>query len=666
MSPSAEGAFKYIVDFGNGGATVTVGINGSTTNTYSEEGNYTVTITYIAPNGKETQEQYDIFVELTALINFESGISVSENNIAEVTFTPQADNATSFEIKFGDTENEVATTIAAGESITHLYPAFDNYTATITAIGPNDKTAEITEDINTGEIPESSCPFPISVDFENEEAFEAFGGTSYEIVDNPDLSGANPVASKVGALTNGGNQYEGFTYVFSPAADFSVDDKVVKLKFWSDVAVSIRLDMNGDNTGERSVEVSVTHSGSGWEELSFDYNNAVKTWIDGTQGFGEPLVPTGQYDKLALFIDGAGTTAGTFYIDDIGFCEDDSVSDCDAAFATPVDFESEEAFEAFGGTSYEIVDNPDLSGANSEASKVGALTNGGNQYEGFTYEFSPAADFSGNNKVVNLKFWSDVAVSIRLDMNGDNTGERSIEVSVTHSGSGWEELSFDYNNAVKTWIDGTQGFGEPLVPTGQYDKLALFIDGAGTTAGTFYIDDIGFCADASGNDSDAISNFDAPIDFENEEAFEAFGGTSYEIVDNPDLSGANSEASKVGALTNGGNQYEGFTYEFSPAADFSGDNKVVRLKLWSDVAVSIRLDMNGDNTGERSVEVSVTHSGSGWEELSFDYNNAVKTYIDGTQGFGEPMVPTGLYDKLALFIDGAGTTSGTFYIDDIN
>lgn len=50
----------------------------------------------------------------------------------------------------------------------------------------------------------------------------------------------------------------------------------------------------------------------------FDFaSDATKSYIDGSQGAGEPFVPTGQYATLVLFVDGPGNTAGTFYMDDL-------------------------------------------------------------------------------------------------------------------------------------------------------------------------------------------------------------------------------------------------------------------------------------------------------------------------------------------------------------
>ena len=96
-----------------------------------------------------------------------------------------------------------------------------------------------------------------------------------------------------------------------------------------------------------------------------------------------------------------------------------------------------------------------------------------------------------SNKTITIKFWSNVATPLLLKFEGGVNGERQNEVVANHGGTGWETISFDFaSDAIKSYIDGSQGAGEPFVPTGQYASLVLFVDGPGNTAGTFYMDDI--------------------------------------------------------------------------------------------------------------------------------------------------------------------------------
>ena len=74
---------------------------------------------------------------------------------------------------------------------------------------------------------------------------------------------------------------------------------------------------------------------------------------------------------------------------------------------------------------------------------------------------------------------------------------------------------------------------------------------------------------------------------------------------------------------------------------------VIKLHLHSNTPIEILLkleDLDGENN---SIESSTFHSGNGWEKLNFTFSSSNK------------------YNRLVIFIDGPGTTSGTFYVDNI-
>ena len=138
-------------------------------------------------------------------------------------------------------------------------------------------------------------------------------------------------------------------------------------------------------------------------------------------------------------------------------------------------------------------------------------------------------------------------------------------------------------------------------------------------------------------------NFDDPnVDY----SFTTFNGASFSVIDNNQLSGINATASKVGALTNSGNNWEGGFTDLETPLNLANGNKV-RLKLYSTVAVPILLKLEGGLNGANPVETPVNHTGSGWEELEFTFNS------------------TNQYSRFTLFVDGPGTASGTFLIDDV-
>lgn len=123
----------------------------------------------------------------------------------------------------------------------------------------------------------------------------------------------------------------------------------------------------------------------------------------------------------------------------------------------------------FNGSSFEIVDNPDVSGTNNKASKVGAITNSGAAYEGISLDVGTQIDFA-TKKAITMNFWANAPVDVLMKFE-NGTGP-DIEVTSSYGGSGWETLSFYFNSSDK------------------YSRLTLFVDGPGTSSGTFYIDDI--------------------------------------------------------------------------------------------------------------------------------------------------------------------------------
>ncbi len=662
VTPTAVGATSFQIFFGDvEGETATEVSPGETVEKIYGEGVFNLRVVAVGPTGLTSELIRVVTISFTPPSNLNVTIEISNSNPFEITVSPTADNATVFDIFYGDVENEEPTTIMAGETATHIYAETGEYTVRVVARGAGSATVEYTEVVV---IAGAADPIMLPITFDEPTvnyAFSTFNGASYEVVENPDPSGANAVVSNVGAITNSGNAFEGGAFNLGTPVDFSGSDKTIIMKFWSNVAVPVLLKFEGGVNDERQTEVTANHSGSGWEELSFDFaNDAIKSFIDGSQGVGEPFVPTGQYATIVLFVDGPGTTAGTFYMDDI-----DQTGGAMEPLALPMSFDNGAVMynmTTFNGASYEVVANPDQSGANTSASNVAAITNSGNQFEGGFFELGTPVDFSGNDKIIQMKFWSNVAVPVLLKFEGGVNGERQTEVVANHGGTGWEVITFDFaNDAIKSFIDGSQGVGEPFVPTGQYATLTLFIDGPGFTAGTFYMDDIEQIGPST--DLKLPMSFDqAGVAYE----MTTFNGASFEVVANPDQSGANTSASNVAAITNSGNQFEGGFFNLDVPVDFSGSNKTISMLVWSTAAVPVLLKFEGGVNGERQNEVVANHGGTGWEVLTFDFaNDAVKSFIDGSQGVGEPFVPTGQYATLTLFIDGPGFTAGTFYLDDI-
>ena len=99
-------------------------------------------------------------------------------------------------------------------------------------------------------------------------------------------------------------------------------------------------------------------------------------------------------------------------------------------------------------------------------------------------------------------------------------------------------------------------------------------------------------------------------------------------------------------FTNSGNNWEGNYLDLKSPIDLEKGN-TIKLAFHSNQSVEIILKLEKIGDENSSIERSVFHSGNEWEELSFSFSSLKK------------------YNRLVIFIDGSGTTSGDFYIDQI-
>lgn len=247
-----------------------------------------------------------------------------------VTLSPTATGATAFEVLSGLPGGE-AMLIGIQQEITFVYPEADeNFFVTIRAIAPNDMvTEEQFEVIPPADPCTQIFSAPVTWDNGNDPSFFfGFNGVELQVVANPDLSGDNDEASNVLEIVqDGGGNFDGFGVQMTAPTDFSAEDKVVRLSFWSDVEVPVRLTVQQDpnNETEREAEVNLIHTGTGWEELRFDFATATAGFTgdpDGALGIPDfsPFVPTGAYIRFQMFISPGDDVSGTFYLDNVGVC----------------------------------------------------------------------------------------------------------------------------------------------------------------------------------------------------------------------------------------------------------------------------------------------------------------------------------------------------------
>jgi len=97
---------------------------------------------------EEKEVSYD-FNGVSAPSNLNAIFDMSEETLGEVSITPSGNNVGSFSVFFGDVEDEVATVVAPGETVTHVYEEGE-YVLRIIGTGVTGLTSELTKIITVG------------------------------------------------------------------------------------------------------------------------------------------------------------------------------------------------------------------------------------------------------------------------------------------------------------------------------------------------------------------------------------------------------------------------------------------------------------------------------------------------------------------------------------
>ena len=539
-----------------------------------------------------------------------------------VTFINTSVNASSYAWDFGD---ESTSTLI---NPVNVY-AEGTYTIVLVASNVAGAIDTFTDEI-TISIPEIAT-LPITFDGENTTYDPTvFDGTSFEIVTNPDLSGTNAVESKVGAITNSGATYEGLFFELGAAVNLS-SDQSIKMNFWADAPIDVLLKLEDGTAAD--TEDTASHTGTGWEELMFTFNSSAS------------------YPKLTLFVDGAGTTAGIFYFDDVTQvaspptpCVAEAAESLAAADLNVTFMADPSASITDDGTTFEWISNPDIENTVNTSCKVGKITKlGNNPWDNTQINLDAKLDFNAN-KGLKLKVWSGKAnteVRIKLEEIGNavNNVEKFLTTSVT---SGWEELSFAFTGA----------------DSNKFDKIVIFFDLNANNTDTYYFDDLTLYGTGTApvvcdpETAESYSATDLNMTFQTDPSADFISdGAGFSWIDNPDFDNDVNSSCKVGQVVKGNNNpWDNNQYDLDAKLDFN-TNSGLKIKVWSARAnTEVRLKLeeigNAGNNVEKFLTTSVT---SGWEELTFPF-----TAADSDK-----------FNKIVIFFDLNANNADTYYFDDL-
>lgn len=458
-------------------------------------------------------KQISILFLAISLIGCEDDDVVLPKVVAGFTYTLNADTGTVIFINISENGNTYEWNFGDESTSTEINPVktYPNgtYTITLKAINSSGASDTFSDDI-TILIPEKAT-LPITFDGENTKYdAEVFGGAAFEVVDNPDPSESNPTVTKVGAITNSGAAFEGFYFDLGSPINLTTN-KSISMNFWSDEPISVLLKLE-EGTGA-AIEATASHGGTGWETIIFNFNSS------------------NSYSRLTLFVDGPGTTSGTFYLDDIMQietpplpCTVETMEEITAADLN-ITFMSDGLTVIEDGATFERISNPDFENDVNKSCFVGKVTKlANNPWDNNQIDLDAKLDFN-NHTGLKIKVWSaraNTEVRIKLEEIGNpgNNTEQFLTTSVTNA---WEELTYPFTGA----------------DSDKFNKIVIFFDLNANNTDTYYFDDLMLYGTGSGGGGGGGGTFDDGLltngDFEN-------GATAW-------------TGNAVNVLTEGGNSF---------------------------------------------------------------------------------------------------------------
>ncbi len=301
-------------------------------------------------------------------------------------------------------------------------------------------------------------------------------------------------------------------------------------------------------------------------------------------------------------------------------------------------------FIDFGGNVSQFVTDP-MGGANqvvettkgvaSETWAGTVLATAGPPEEGF----ANAVPFTAAKTKMRIKVYSPTAgtpVLLKLE-DGTNSGIFVETQDTTSMANAWETLTFDFSAAT----------GGSLNLANTYDKAVVFFDfGASGNGEVYYWDDVEFV------DSMVVVPPTSPIftDFDQNENVLFSGWPNAPVkVANPNPAGINASDS-VGCWARGGEQWAHmYSTNMTAAIDFTS-LQAIELKVHAPIACAAAIKLESTSGAGAPIEVvqNITAVNT-WEQLSFNFS--------GT--------PSGVYDKIIIFLDFAAFGTDTFYFDDV-
>jgi len=628
ITPSADNALSFVVDFGDGSSvSSSLNLGASVSHTY-KEGSFDVKVTATGLNDLTASGTVPLTVSFKAPENLTVEISNSETISKSVNVTATAEFATMYEFHPGVAGVDPVTA-NIGDELSYQYAEAGTYNVKVIAKGAAIAVTEYTQEFEVTALmaPTVSAPTPKNRPSSSVVSIFSDAYTNLSTVDYYPNWGQ---ATQYNAYDLNGDailQYANLNY---QGIDWSGEMQDMTSKEFMHIDI-----WTADMT---AVDIYPINDGVAFADEKFVTKTLTK---DVWNSFDIPLteftdqgLPIDKIKQLKLVANG---DSGTIFVDNIYFYKASEVK-------LPIRFNQEERFAGVGGASVELSTDPTDSSNNTAK-----VTNGGNDWE--TAEIMldvPISITSGGDNKYSVRIYSpddaEHSLMMKLEESGDN---EYIELRQPFQGAGWNTVHFDFSTiTAQAWPNP----GAAWDGNADFKKLVFFIDGGSATPGVYHLDDIAKNSQLYG----------LPIYFNDATIpFQGVGGASFEISVDPD-----DATNPTGKLTNGGNDWE--TAELiveRPISIVSGADNSFFVDIYSpddaEHSLMMKLEQSGDN---EYIELRQPFQGAGWNRVHFDFSTVT---AQAWPNPGAAWDGNADFKKLVFFVDGGSATPGVYHFDNI-
>ena len=630
ITPTAVGAIKFDVDFGDGSEIATGIAAGKHVKHTFTEATHSVGITAIGLGNLKTAASVELIVSFKAPQNLVVAMTNSTTISRQVDVVATADYATSFDFAPGQDGAEVVSA-NIGETASFKYDAAGTYAVTVTAKGGAIETTSFSQDFEVTALMQPVTSAPTPKDRPSSSVISVYSSSyAAQAVTNfngfPDWGQGGQGSSWAEFDLNGDKmlQYVNLSYQGNQfdAVDLS-GMEYVHMDVWTADVEKLELSI---------IQTAIPQETPIVTDLVKDEWNSIDIPLSSFTDLGQAVTAIDQLKYV-----GTPWAAGSVFIDNVYFYKASEVK-------LPIRFNQEEKFAGVGGASVELSTDPDNS-----SNITAKVTNGGNDWE--TAEIMldvPISITSGGDNKYSVKIYSPDDAAHALMMKLEESGANEfIELSVPFQGAGWNTVHFDFSTiTAQAWPNpGAEWDGNA-----DFKKLVFFIDGGSSTPGVYHLDDIAKNSQLYG----------LPIYFNDASLpFAGVGGASFEMSTDPD-----DATNNTGKLTNGGNDWE--TAELiveRPISIVSGADNSFFVDIYSPDDAAHALMMKLEQSGANEyIELSVPFQGAGWNTVHFDMSTVT---AQAWPNPGAEWDGNADFKKLVFFVDGGSSTPGVYHFDNI-